>query len=45
MRARKWSWGLRLIPLELPGREAPNVDVEPVEARVVAVTLELDFKL
>jgi hypothetical protein len=31
--------------LELPGREAPDVDVELVEARVVAIMSELDLEL
>jgi hypothetical protein len=35
----------RLVPLELPGREAPDVDVELVEARVVAVVGKLDLEL
>src|SRR5882724_12085544 len=40
---------MRLVPvpppLELPGREAPDVDVVLVEARVVAVVRELDLEL
>jgi len=32
-------------PLELPRREAPDVDVVLVEARVVAITRELDLEL
>src|SRR4030095_7314031 len=43
--ATMWPLGLGLSPLELPRREAPDVDVELVQAGVVAVTLELDFKL
>src|SRR5687768_17202449 len=34
-----------LSPLELPGREAPDVDVELVEPGAVAVTRELDLEL
>jgi hypothetical protein len=35
----------RLVPLELPGREAPDVDVELVQAGVVAIAGKLDLKL
>src|SRR4029453_3876510 len=43
--ATMWSLGLGLSPLELPRREAPDVDVELVQAGVVAVALELNPKL
>jgi hypothetical protein len=35
----------RLIPLELPDREAPDVNVELGEAGVVAVMLKLNLEL
>jgi hypothetical protein len=38
-------WLRRSVPLELPRGEAPDVDVELVEARVVAVASELDLEL
>jgi hypothetical protein len=34
-----------LTPLELPRREAPDVDVELVQPGVVAVAAELDLEL
>jgi hypothetical protein len=34
-----------LVPLELPGREAPNVNVELVEAWALSVVSELDLEL
>jgi hypothetical protein len=37
--------GAVLTPLELPRREAPDVDVERVQPRVVAVAAELDLDL
>jgi hypothetical protein len=37
--------GAALTPLELPRREAPDVDVVLVHAGVVAVALELDLEL
>src|SRR5260370_8831284 len=43
-RAALESWG-RLVPLELPGRIAPDVNVELVEPRIVAVVGELDLEL
>src|SRR4030095_1946740 len=43
--ATMWPLGLGLSPLELPRREAPDVDVELVQAGVVAVALELNLKL
>jgi hypothetical protein len=33
------------LPLELPRREAPDVDVVFIQARVAAVTSELDLEL
>jgi hypothetical protein len=37
--------GAALTPLELPRREAPDVDVELVEPRIVAFTAELELEL
>ena len=37
------SW--RILPLELPGCEAADVDVEVVKAGEIAVSGELNFKL
>jgi len=34
-----------ILPLELPGREAPHVDVELVESGNVAIMLELNLEL
>jgi hypothetical protein len=35
----------RFVPLELPGCEAANVDVELVEAWIVAIVCELNLEL
>jgi hypothetical protein len=35
----------RLVPLELPGREAADVDVEPVETGLGTIVFELDLEL
>jgi hypothetical protein len=35
----------RLVPLELPRGEAPDVDVELVQTRIVAVARELNLEL
>jgi len=36
---------LQVVPLELPGREALDMDVELVEAEVVAVAGELNLEI
>jgi len=39
------SWGWLLVPLELPRREAPNVNVELVEPWIVAIPSKLNLEL